>query len=81
MIAKSFPGRGYLLVCIGNTEAEARHANILEEEKLKKEHVVFLIFRSWLPFLPDPKAGAGAHLTSAPERMGHVRIRQAGKEI
>jgi hypothetical protein len=52
VVAKSFHGRGYLLVvCIENTKADARHAEILEEEKLKKEHVIFLV--SFVPGFPS----------------------------
>lgn len=49
--------------------------------KSKEEHVVFLAFGSSIPFLPDPKTGAGVYLTCAPDHVDHVRIRQAGKEI
>lgn len=79
-VAKGAHGRGHLsVVGIQSAKAEARDAEILEEEK-GREYPVSLPSAPGSTSFPTQGQAAGAHLTSAPDHVGLVGVRQTGKE-
>ena len=80
-VAKAAHGRGHLpVVGIQGAKAEARDAEILEEEKKGREYLVGLPSSPGSTFFPTQGQTAGAHLTGAPDHVGLVGIRQTRKE-
>lgn len=80
-VAEAAHGRGHLpVVGVQGTKAEARDAEILEEEKKGRGYLVGLPSAPGSTSFPTQGQAAGAHLTDAPDHVGLVGVRQTGKE-